>query len=145
MTMKELFIEAIRRTDAGDQEGFLALHDEASTWVVPGAELHGKEQLRPWLELFWQGFSSFRHDLNAIYEAGPDRLICEGVWSGRNDGPLAMPDGSEAPPTGREVAFRFAIVVDREPGAQVAGAVRLYFDQLEFLGELGLVPDPAAA
>ena len=145
MTVKELFVEAMRRTDAGDYEGFLAMQDDEATWTVPGARLEGKAQLRPWLELFWQGFSSFGHDLQHLYEDGEDRVICEGVWSGRNDGPLAMPDGSHVPPTGREASFRFAIVVAREPGAEVAKDVRLYFDQLEFLAQLGLVPDPAAA
>jgi ketosteroid isomerase-like protein len=145
MTMKELFVEAMRRTDAGDHEGFLAMQDDDASWTVPGAVLQGKEQLRPWLGLFWQGFTAYGHDLQRLYEDGPDRVICEGVWSGRNDGPLAMPDGSEVPPTGREASFRFAIVVSRRPGAQVADEVRLYFDQLEFLAQLGLVPDPAAA
>ena len=145
MTMKELFIEAMRRTDAADYDGFLALQADGATWIVPGAELHGKAELRPWLELFWRGFTSYGHDLQRFYEDGEDGVICEGVWSGRNDGPLTLPDGSEVPPTGREASFRFAIVVTREPGAEVAGNVRLYFDQLEFLAQLGLVPDPTAA
>jgi SnoaL-like domain len=145
MTMKELFVEAMRRTDAGDYEGFLALQHEDGVWVVPGAELRGRDEYRPWLELFWQAFSSFGHDLQHLYEVGEDIVICEGVWSGRNDGPLTLPDGSQIPATGREASFSFAIVVIREPGAQAASTVRLYFDQLTFLGALGLIPDQAAA
>jgi ketosteroid isomerase-like protein len=144
MTMKELFVEAMRRTDAGDHEGFLAMQDDDASWTVPGAELQGKEQLRSWLGLFWQGFTAYGHDLQRLYEDGEDRVICEGVWTGRNDGPLTAPDGSQVPPTGREASFRFAIVVSRDPGAEVACEVRLYFDQLEFLAQLGLVPDAAA-
>jgi hypothetical protein len=35
--------------------------------------------------------------------------------------------------------------VSREPGAEVASRVNVYFDQLDFLGQLGLLPAPAAA
>jgi ketosteroid isomerase-like protein len=145
MTMKELFVEAMRRTDAEDYEGFLALQHEDAIWTVPGAELHGPAEYRSWLEGFWHGFSESRHALEHLYEDGEDRVICEGVWSGRNDGPLTLPDGSQVPATGREAAFRFAIVVEREPGAEVAKRIRLYFDPMELLGALGLVPDVAAA
>lgn len=70
------------------------------------------------------GFSSYRHDLARLYEAGEDTVVCEGTWRGVNDGPLGMPDGAEIPPTGREVPFRFAIVVSRDAGAEVARSVQ---------------------
>ena len=38
MTAKEIFYEAMRRTDAGDQDGFLAMFADDCHWVVPGAE-----------------------------------------------------------------------------------------------------------
>jgi len=56
MTAKEIFYEAMRRTDAGDQEGFLEMFADDCHWVVPGAEFGSKEELRGWLTPFWQGF-----------------------------------------------------------------------------------------
>ena len=144
MTMKELFVEAMRRTDARDHEGFLAMQHDDATWGVPGARLQGKDQLRPWLELFWQGFSSYGHDLARLYEAGEDTVVCEGTWRGVNDGPLGMPDGTQIPPTGREVSFRSRSSSAATRAPRWPAASSLYFDQLEFLGMLGLVPDPAA-
>jgi hypothetical protein len=58
---------------------------------------------------------------------------------------LADRFGTEIPPTGKPVSFRFAMAVERRPGAEVASAVDIYFDQLDFLGQLGLIPAPAAA
>ena len=48
MTPKELFLEAMRRQDSGDHEGFLALQAEDCDWTVPGAELHGRDAVREW-------------------------------------------------------------------------------------------------
>jgi hypothetical protein len=51
-----------------------------------------------------------------------------------------MPDG-EVPPTGRNVSFRFAMAATRDPNGQQARSVNLYFDNLEFLGQLGVLPE----
>ena len=144
MTAKELYNEAMRRTDAGDQEGFLALFAEDCHWLVPGAELSGRDQLRQWVTPFWQGFSTFRHDLERTIAATDDVVFGEGTWTGTNDGPLVMPDG-ELPPTGRTVSFRFAIAGTRAADGEHIQGVNLYFDQVGFLGQLGVLPESAAA
>jgi ketosteroid isomerase-like protein len=143
MTAKELYLEAMRRTDAHDHEGFLAMQADDAEWRVPGAEIHGKEELRAWMQPFWQGFSSYRHDLERVVESG-NTVWAEGTWSGVNDGPLVTPDG-EAPPTGRSVSFRFGMSVTGDLEAGLATSVNVYFDQLDFLMQLGLIPEPAQA
>ena len=143
MTPKEMFLEAMRRNDAGDHEAFLAMQADDAVWRVPGAELHGKEELRGWLHPFWQGFSSYRHEFSRVVEAGDDVVWAEGTFSGVNDGPLVMPDGGEAPPTGRPVSFRFGMSIVGDYEAEQAKEINIYFDQLEFLAQLGLVPEPA--
>jgi ketosteroid isomerase-like protein len=144
MTPKELFIEALRRSDAGDHEGFLDLQADDAHWIVPGTiELQGKHELRGWLGVFWQAFGSYRHEITSIENAG-SAVFAEGTWTGIHDGPLLAPDG-EVPPTGRTASFRWAIALEIDESAGVARSVRLYYDQLEFLAQLGLVPEPAAA
>jgi ketosteroid isomerase-like protein len=143
MTGKGLLLEALRRSDAYDHDGFLALQADDTTWVVPGATLNGKDEVRAWLGAFWQAFGSYHHDVTAAAEVG-DTAYGEGTWTGVHDGPLVTPDG-EVPPTGNTVTFRWAIAVDVDTAAGVARSVRLYFDQLEFLGQLGLIPAGAAA
>jgi ketosteroid isomerase-like protein len=145
MSVKQLYLEAMRRTDAREHDAFLAMQADDAVWQVPGATLRGKDEFRGWLQPFWQAFTTSRHDLAHVYEVGPDRVMAEGAFTGTHDGPLPMPDGTELPPTGKAITFRFAMSIEREPGAEVANAVNVYFDQLEFLGQLGLLPAPAAA
>jgi uncharacterized protein (TIGR02246 family) len=143
MTAKEIFTEAMRRTDSGDQEGFLELFADDCHWVVPGAEFTTRDELRGWLTPFWQGFSTFRHDIHRATADSDDAVFAEGTWTGTNDGPIPMPDG-EIPATGRTVSFRFAIAATRSADGTQARDVRLYFDNLEFLGQLGVLGTIAA-
>jgi predicted ester cyclase len=144
MTAKELFYEAMRRSDSGDREGFLDVFAEDCHWLVPGAELQGKDQLREWITPFWQGFPTFRHDIDRAVAESDDTLFGEGTWTGEHNGTLAMPDG-ELPPTGRTVSFRFAIAATRTSDGERIADLHLYFDQLGFLGQLGVLPESAAA
>ena len=144
MTAKEIFYAAMCRTDAGDQDGFLAMFADDCHWIVPSAEFHSREELRGWLAPFWQGFSTFRHDIHRAVAESDEVVFAEGTWTGTHDGTIPMPDG-EVPPTGRMVSFRFAIAATRNPNGEQARSVRLYFDQLEFLGQLGVLPEGAAA
>jgi hypothetical protein len=144
MTAKELFLEAMRRTDAGDEDGFVALQAPDCTWITPNAELNGRDELRAWLAPWWAGFpTERRHELTRVVELD-DTVYAEGVFHGVNGGAMETPEGI-LPATGRPLAMRFAIVVDGDVVAGHATAVHLYFDQLGFLGQLGLLPEPAAA
>jgi predicted ester cyclase len=144
MTPKELLIEAMQLTDAGKHEEFLARQAPDCDWLVPGAgTLRGPDAVREYMQPFWQGFSKSRHELNRFVESG-DTVACEGVWKGTNDGPMITPQG-ELPPTGKSVAMPFVMIVSGDVEAGVAESVHVYFDQLDFLGQLGLVPAPEEA
>jgi len=65
--------------------------------------------------------------------------IDEGYFTGTHSGPLPMPSGETVPPTGKQVRVRACDLATVEGG--VITADRLYFDQLEFFGQLGLLPD----
>lgn len=144
MTAKELFLEAMRRTDAGDEDGFLALQAPDATWITPDAELHGHDEIRGWLAPWWAGFPRRRrHDVQRVVEVD-DTVYAEGVFHAVNEGPMQTSDGV-LPATGRPLAMRFAISVDVDVAAGHATGVRLYLDQLDFLAQLGLLPEPAVA
>jgi ketosteroid isomerase-like protein len=142
MTATELFREALRRTDAGDLEGFVALQAPDCTWVTPSGRISGHAEIQAWLGPWKAGFpDGYRHDLDHVAELD-GTVYAEGVFHGVNAGPMETPEGV-LPATGRPVAMRFAIHV--AVGDELIAGVRLYFDQLEFLGQLGLLPAPAAA
>src|SRR5579863_9762246 len=66
-----------------------------------------------------------------------------GTFSGTHTGNLMTPDGQVIPPTGRSVSATFAdrFVVEGD----VVVSETLYFDRVELLSQLGLVPEPEAA
>ena len=142
MTPKELYLEAMRRTDAHDLEGFLELQADDAEWAVPGAKVRGKDELRQWLAPFYTGFSDYRHHITRVFEQG-NIVWAEGTWTGTNDGPLVTPEG-EAPATGRTVSFDFGMSLTIDEARAQATEVNIYFDQLGFLGQLGLIPEAAA-
>jgi hypothetical protein len=143
MSVKELFVEAMRRTDAGDIDGFIAMQAPDCAWITPNGELHGHDELRAWLSPWLSGFpTERRHELTRVDERD-GTIYAEGVFHGVNAGPMETPEGT-LPPTGRTVAMPFAIFGEADAEAGVAHRIRIYYDQLGFLGQLGLLPEPAA-
>jgi ketosteroid isomerase-like protein len=144
MTAKELLLEAMRRSDAGDLDGFVELQGPDCTWITPNAQLQGRDELRGWLTPWLAGFPTHRrHELQRVVEVD-GTVYAEGTFHGVNEGSMETPEGT-LPPTGRPLAMRFALAVDIDLAAGHATAVRLYFDQLDFLAQLGLLPEPAAS
>lgn len=70
-----------------------------------------------------------------VFQDG-DRGCCQFHFKGTNTGPLAAPDGSEAPPTGKVAEFPYCVVARFENG--VIAEFDEYFDRLEMLSQLGL-------
>ena len=108
-----------------------------------GATLRGRDEIRAWIDPFDRAFPDFSHELTRVVE-DEDAAYAEGVFRGTHTGPLPTPQG-DVPATGREVSFRFALVVSGNLESGQASSVNVYFDQLEFLGQLGLLPEPAVA
>ncbi|MFI8521082.1 ester cyclase [Streptomyces sp. NPDC085481] len=72
------------------------------------------------------------------YEIG-DTAIDEGIYSGVNTGPIPLPTGETLPPTGKTVNIRGVDLATVKDGR--IESYRLYFDQMEFLDQLGLLPE----
>ncbi|MEU6879696.1 nuclear transport factor 2 family protein [Streptomyces sp. NPDC046712] len=72
------------------------------------------------------------------YEIG-DTAIDEGSFSGKNTGPILLPTGETLPPTGKEVSIQGIDLATVKDGRIVS--YRLYFDQMQFLDQLGLLPE----
>jgi hypothetical protein len=68
--------------------------------------------------------------------------IDEGYLVGTHTGPLPTPSGETIPATGKQINVRSCDVATVEAG--VVTQHRFYFDQMEFLGQLGLLPPEGA-
>lgn len=103
-----------------------------------GQEYQGPEAIVTYMQEFFAAFPDAKYESLGAWEIG-DTAWDEGRFSGANTGPLAMPDGSTLPATGKTVTMRGADVVTVEDG--LITSHRFYFDQMSFLAQLGLMPE----
>ncbi len=65
--------------------------------------------------------------------------IDEGYFTGTHTGPLATPSGESIAPTGKQISLRAFDIATVEGG--LITVHHFYFDQMECLGQLGMLPD----
>lgn len=124
--------------NAHDLEALAALYRPDAVIVTPDAgELKGREQAAEYNRGFMQAFPDGTTEVVAKHDAG-SITIDEWVFRGTNSGPLRAPSGEIIPPTGRRVSVRGVDV--QTHGAGGVSAHHIYFDQVEFLTQLGLMP-----
>ena len=139
--IKDLARRAMELTDAQDWAGREALMAPDCEFRVPGAVLRGPAASTAYCTPIVGAFADSRHHLDLVEVAG-DRVVVEGRWTATHTGVLRTPAG-DVPATGRAVDLPFAAVFHITGGR--ARSVHIYFDQLAFLTQLGLVPQPQAA
>ncbi|HVV89154.1 MAG TPA: nuclear transport factor 2 family protein [Solirubrobacterales bacterium] len=128
----ERHIEAFNSRDAAAEPWA-----EDAEMVAPGASVDGREAVLGFLGVFQEAFPDGRLEIKRLLAEG-DAAAVEGSFAGTHDGVLHSPAGDVAP-TGRRVDFRWAAAY-RVRDAELLSE-HLYFDQMEFLGQLGLLPD----
>jgi ketosteroid isomerase-like protein len=108
--------------------------------ILPGAPpMKGTEPFRQYVNVFLTAAPDAHIVGNRYFESG-DTIVVEGVYSGTHTGPLWTP-GGEIPPTGRHFEFAYCDVLETRGGK--VSSHRVYYDQVEFLTQLGLMPNPA--
>jgi len=91
---------------------------------------------------FATAFPNFKHTIKRCVESG-DAISCEGTFAGDHTGPFAMPNGQSVPATKKHVEFEWAGFATIANGK--VATVNVYFDNMGFMQQLGLVPPPAQA
>lgn len=124
---------------AGDVDALERLYAPDAVADTPDdGRLEGRDAVVGWLRKFDDAFSDISFELTSTLEVG-DTAIDEGYMSATHTGPMAGPEG-EVPPTGVRIRVRECDVATVREGVVVSH--RFYFDQLDFLGQLGLLqPD----
>jgi predicted ester cyclase len=139
----ELTREGLRRNDANDLDGFIAMQAADCEWVTPDGILKGRDAVRDYVGRFRRAFPDGRHTIVRAVE-GEDEIAVEGRWEGTHTGPFAVPEG-DVPPTGRTVTIPFALFVAGDPNVGEAARVAIYMDNMAIAAQLGLLPEPATA
>ncbi|GAC67117.1 ester cyclase [Gordonia soli] len=107
---------------------------EDAQLVSPGGVFTGREQVLEFLSVFQTAFSAGTLSIISSVESGDDASV-EGLFDGVHDGPLRSPSGTvEA--TGKSVSFRWSATYHIDGNTLLSE--HLYFDQLDFLTQLGL-------
>ena len=112
--------------------------DNAVAITPDQGEIRGRDHIMEYHRQFIDAFSDMSFDFVAQHECG-NLAIDEGTMVGKNTGDLPLPSGERIPATGKQVRVRECDVAVVENG--VITAHRFYFDQADFLTQLGLMPD----
>jgi ketosteroid isomerase-like protein len=138
---REIMDRISAAVSAGSAEELGRLYAEDAVLDTPDeGRIEGRAGVVDYLMGFVRAFPDTTFELPSQLEAG-DTAIDQGYLVATHSGPLAMPDGGELPATGRRIRIRECDVLTVADGVAVSHA--LYFDQLDFLVQIGLV-DPAA-
>ena len=138
---EELAQRLLELTDRQDWPAREALLSPDCDVLTPSGALRGPAETTAYSKPLVGAFSDARHAIDLLAVAG-DTVVVEGAWIGTHTGPLVTPDG-EVPATGRTIHLPFAATM-RTSGEHVT-SMHVYFDQLSFLAQLGLAPQPQAA
>ena len=111
---------------------------DAVAYTPDKGELRGRDAITSHLIAYWEAMPDVRYEHTAKYEAG-DVAVNEGVVVGTNTGPLRMPSGDALPATGKTLRVRSCDVTTVRDGEITSH--HFYFDQVEFLAQLGLMPE----
>jgi predicted ester cyclase len=104
--------------------------------VAPGGHANGRDEVIGFLGVFHEAFPDLRLEINRLLTDGSS-AAAEGTIAGTHNGVLHTPNGDVAP-TGRAVELRWAAVYVTD--GDTLKSEHLFFDQMEFLGQLGLLP-----
>jgi predicted ester cyclase len=107
----------------------------------PSGPLDGIEALRGMIGVFITAFPGMRIERRNTWTDGAT-AIAEIVFTGTQTGPLATPEG-EVPPSGRTVTFPLIDTFTLR-GEKIAEH-RVYWDNVSFLTQLGLMPAQSQA
>jgi predicted ester cyclase len=123
--------------NAHDEQTRRATLTDGSELMLPGGmRFQGPDQILQVTHAFWAAIPDGKIIRERHIENGPD-VATEGRLEGTHTGPFVSPQG-EIPPSGNRVEFAF-VSVRRVEDRKIVSE-RLYFDQQEFLQQLGAIP-----
>jgi steroid delta-isomerase-like uncharacterized protein len=136
---KNVLEQAIESWNEKDRDRWETLYTDDVVYEAPGGQrISGLADLK-------------EQYFDALVTAAPDRasrdvvLLAEGEYVveqaryiGTHTGPLRSPEGVEIPATGKPFDVPFVAVFRVQSGK--ISSIRIYYDQMELLMQLGLIP-----
>jgi len=127
--------------NSGDLDTAGSMFADDCVNVSPYGTTRGIEAFRQMGEAFRTAAPDNRIEAHHTWEDG-DTVIVEGVYTGTHTGPLAGP-GGVIPATGKSFTLPYVDIFQARDGKFVSH--RIYWDNVAFMTQLGLMPAPATA
>ena len=128
--------------NAHDESRIRELNAENSVVEAPGdVRVEGREATTQYAMAWLNAFPDARLNVKNEFASG-DWVVQEFTFEGTHEGTLSGPAG-DVPATHRRLNGR-GVQIFRVEGDAVVDT-RLYFDQVQIMTQLGLMPEPAAA
>ena len=124
-----------------DAAAALCTPDVQLTNIANGASFSGPDGVRQFFQVWTTAFPDGKVQNTAVV-ADDQRAVVEFTGRGTQTGPLEGP-GMTVPATGKPVEIRFIAICEMQAG-KIAN-LRLYFDAMGMLIQLGVAPAPAQA
>jgi predicted ester cyclase len=143
--LKEFSARGNAAFNAHDVDALAKLDDPNVVLSIPSpsgrSELRGRDAGKQYNESWFTAFPDAKTTVtNEII--GRDSIVQEGIFEGTNTGPWKSEAG-EMPATGKTLRGHYCLVTKVANDQIVTSA--LYFDQVELMTQLGLMPAPATA
>jgi ketosteroid isomerase-like protein len=122
-----------------DRDGYLACYAPDCEITAPGFVGKGHQAVNDFWDAYITAFPDNRVVLTATIGGHGSRAVEEGRLEGTHTGPLVGEDGDALPPTGNHASAPFLGVHTERAGLLTSS--RFYFDQFDFLTQLGALPD----
>ncbi len=141
-TIRSTFDAWLDAFNAHDEQAIRALTADDCVFEGPGGvRLEGGDAVAGYAMVWLNAFSDAHLSAHQVVADG-DWVAMTGTFKGTHDGTLASPDG-DVPATGRTLEGRCSQFVRFADGKSVEE--HLYFDQMDVITQLGLMPQAAGA
>jgi len=141
-TAREMMERAISTWNARDKSAWISLFGPDFDLSLPGGlQADGIAAAQLFYALWQDAFPDNRVEPQRIITEG-DTVVLESIFDGTHTGPLNLPTGS-VPPTNKHARVPYVLV--GTAGADTFARMVFYYDQVEILEQLGLMPAPAPA
>jgi steroid delta-isomerase-like uncharacterized protein len=137
----DLLDHYVDRYNAGDLDACMELYaEDAVQWMHDGL-FQGRSEIHERLARDLTAFPDATYTVISFVEEG-EAFADEWTFTGTQNGPFLLPDGTRVPPTGRHVEIKGMELVRLRDGLIVVD--NLYYDMAAALVQLGLVPELTA-
>jgi steroid delta-isomerase-like uncharacterized protein len=124
-------------SESHDVDSMVNFYADNATVITPDAgQVKGSKQIARYWHQFVDAFPDSKFQYISKLEAG-NKAVDEGYFIGTHSKTMTLSTGQTVPPTGKKVQIRSCDVATVENGKITEH--HMYFDELEFLRQLGLV------